>query len=83
MYPHYLLPVLVEAPGDYLTRRGDLVRVSAVVGPGVFAARVLGEYGDGVRESWRTSGRVFYGVESPNDIVASALPVGPGPARVG
>lgn len=74
MYPHYLLPVLVEAPGPYLTRGGDIVRVKAVVGPGVFTAWARGEYEDGTPEAWRTSGRIFQNIESPNDIVASLLP---------
>lgn len=73
MYPHCLLPVLVERPGLYLTRGGDRVRVTAVVGPGVFTAWARGEYEDGTPEAWRTSGRIFRGIESPNDIVASSL----------
>lgn len=73
MYPHYLLPVIVERPGEYLTRAGDLVRVTAVVGRGVFTAWVRGEYEDGTREAWRTSGRIFENVESSNDIVASNI----------
>jgi hypothetical protein len=71
-YPHYLLPVLVEKPGDYLTRSGETVHVKEVVGRGIFTARVFGQYADETREEWRTSGRIFQDTLSPHDIVAPA-----------
>jgi len=62
------LPVVVDAPGLYLTRIGEQVRVDRASNRHDFAC--LGEYQCGTLERWHKSGRLFVGLECNNDIVA-------------
>lgn len=66
---HYTLPVVVDAPGAYVTRGGEPVTVTRVVGN-----RVYGSYDrHGIAERWSArGGRVLPFTESRNDIVGKA-----------
>lgn len=65
-----VLPVVVDAPGEYLTRGGERVRVTEVSTKPAFACR--GEYPNGTRDAWHRSGRLYFGTLSLNDLVAKA-----------
>lgn len=70
--PLVSLPVIIDEPGEYVTRCGDVVTVTLV------SARhdlnCHGFYNDGhINESWHKSGRLYTTTESFNDIVSKAL----------
>lgn len=66
-----LMPRVIDAPGAYLTRSGEVVEVKTV--GSLYRHDSLGRYSNGVAESWHVSGRVFFGLtESQNDIVSKA-----------
>jgi len=60
-----LLPVIVDAPGLYMTREGLQVEVTTIT-----PYRARGIYPNGVCESWHKSGRIYCGQETINDIVS-------------
>lgn len=64
------LPVIVHAPGQYITRQGEIVSVLVVSTAHNFGCR--GHYPDGTREGWHKSGRLYHSIESQNDIVGPA-----------
>lgn len=68
--PLVVLPVIVAEPGNYVTRCGETVSVSAVSWRNDFGC--TGLYSNGVRERWHRSGRIFAGQETANDIVRPA-----------
>lgn len=72
----YVLPTIIDGPGEYVTRGGETVTVESVVGPGIITARAYGSYSCGIRESWYANGRVLPFSASLNDIVAKSLPEG-------
>lgn len=63
-------PTIIDEPGQYVTRGGEVVTVHAVAGRGTFPC--TGQYPTGQRECWHKSGRLFFGQESSNDIVRKA-----------
>lgn len=65
------LPTIIDAPGKYRTRCGEVVEVTVISPYGSSTApRCIGLYSDGeTLETWRTCGRVFAGQESQNDII--------------
>jgi hypothetical protein len=66
--PLVLLPVVVTAPGRYLTRCGEQVLVRRASSRHDFGC--AGEYACGTREAWHRSGRLYAGIVSRNDIVS-------------
>ena len=63
-----VLPSVVDAPGRYLTRAGEVVSVEKITrGRGGFNCE--GHYASGQAERWHRSGRLYFGVLSDNDIV--------------
>lgn len=68
--PLVCLPVVIERPGNYITRCGEVVTVGAVSSRNDFGCSGL--YSDGVRERWHRSGRVFASCETANDVVRIA-----------
>jgi len=68
--PFVSFPVVILAPGRYLTRCGETVTVDAVSSRHDFAC--VGAYDNGVRERWHKSGRLFAGRETANDIIRMA-----------
>lgn len=66
--PLITLPALIEAPGEYLTRDGELVvieKVSSKLGD-----TCAGYYkASGIPERWHKTGRILASSETPNDIV--------------
>jgi hypothetical protein len=72
---HLLLPVVVDAPGQYVTRGGDVVTIERITshrGWG-YKNRAEGQYSNGVAECWSArGGRVLPWYLSQNDIVAKA-----------
>lgn len=68
-----VLPVIVTAPGLYVTREGLVVQVD-VAGGKAAAFDCTGAYPNGVREHWHRSGRLYFGQPSCNDIVRAAHP---------
>lgn len=71
-YPYFLplLPVVITVSGNYLTRSGETVVVTAA--SDAHDLGCLGAYANGVRESWHRSGRILPGSETVNDIVSLA-----------
>jgi hypothetical protein len=70
---HLGLPIVVDAPGSYLTRGGDVVTVEIISTSGGYGYqnRADGHYSTGVRETWSCrGGRVLPYSLSQNDIVA-------------
>jgi len=68
--PLVTLPVLIDAPGDYLTRSGERVTIRRPSWRNEFGC--IGQYANGTAESWHRSGRLFAGQQSDNDITAKA-----------
>ena len=64
------LPTVIDAPGYYLTRGGETVHIPSVSTKHDFNNH--GIYSNGVSEAWHKSGRLYFGQESKNDIVAKA-----------
>jgi len=67
--PINLLPVVITAPGQYETRRGEIVTVDTTAGKGAHRRNWHGRYENGVAESWHSSGRLYAGQTCANDIV--------------
>lgn len=65
--PLVSLPILISAPGLYVTRDGKVVSVSAVSDRHDFGC--VGTYNNGTRESWHRSGRILATSETANDII--------------
>jgi hypothetical protein len=61
------LPVIINGPGRYITRGGELVKVEVASWRNDFGC--TGSYLNMVPEKWHRSGRIFAGMESKNDIV--------------
>lgn len=63
-----VLPTIVDAPGRYLTRAGEVVSVERLTrGFGGFGCE--GHYPSGQAERWHRSGRLYFGALSDNDVV--------------
>ncbi|WP_432263472.1 hypothetical protein [Cupriavidus sp. TMH.W2] len=64
-------PDIITAPGNYVTRSGELVTITVVSWRQDHGC--IGTYGDGkIVDKWHKSGRIFAGAESGNDIVRAA-----------
>lgn len=68
--PFVSLPVVILEPGRYVTRCGEVVTVEQASTQHKFAC--VGTYGNGVRERWHKTGRLYFDFESPNDILHAA-----------
>jgi len=78
---HFTLPLIVDGPGTYVTRGGDLVTVEAISTHRSYGYqnRADGHYSNGIRETWSCrGGRVLPYGESCNDIVSKAAAGAPG-----
>ena len=64
----FLMPPIITAPGQYRTRRGELVTITEVAKGHMFACR--GTYPCGTVDHWHKSGRLYAGRESINDIIS-------------
>jgi hypothetical protein len=62
------LPVVIDGPGQYLTRAGELARITDATSKHRFACQ--GTYPCGTPENWHRSGRLYFGIHSDNDIVS-------------
>lgn len=65
------LPRIIDAPGKYRTRGGDVVEVFHIAerrDPSGWH-RAWGEYDDGVKECWEISGLILPTLETDNDII--------------
>jgi hypothetical protein len=68
MWPLVTLPVVIDGPGYYVTRSGEVVTVAK---PSLkHAFDCIGAYGNDVAESWHKSGRLLASRETANDVVA-------------
>lgn len=67
-----LLPTIITAPGEYLTRGGDKVTVYTTAANTASTFKCYGHYPDGRVETWHKSGRIYFGQECANDIVKPA-----------
>lgn len=63
-------PDIITGPGQYVTRSGETVTITAASTRQDF--RCVGHYSNGIREGWHKSGRLYFGMESANDIVRAA-----------
>jgi hypothetical protein len=61
------LPRIIEAPGLYRTRAGELVTIEAASSRHRFECR--GTYQGGMAEAWHPSGRLYASTETANDII--------------
>lgn len=68
--PLVTLPVIIDEPGEYRTRKGEVVSVSIV--STVHDFECVGKYSSIIREGWHKSGRLYANWQSKNDIVAKA-----------
>ena len=64
------LPIVIDGPGRYVTRGGEIVTIETVGRNHAF--NCYGAYANGVRDSWHRSGRLFASITSSNDIVGAA-----------
>lgn len=62
------LPVIIDEPGQYVTRCGATVTIASVAAKAA-AFGCSGTYSSGVNDRWHCSGRLYFGQECPNDIV--------------
>jgi hypothetical protein len=70
---HWLLPRVVDGPGSYLTRGGEVVTVERITNGFGYNNRAEGHYSNGIAEAWSCrGGRVLPFSLSQNDIVARA-----------
>lgn len=72
---HFLLPIVVDGPGTYITRGGDTVTIDRVTTSRGFGYNncAEGRYSNGIVESWSArGGRVLPYFLSQNDIVGKA-----------
>lgn len=65
--PLVTLPVIIDEPGQYRTRRGEVVKINKVSKRHDLGCQGL--YPEGTLEHWHKSGRIFAGRDSWNDIV--------------
>jgi hypothetical protein len=66
--PLVVLPIIIDAPGRYVTRAGDIVTIEHIAAGFRFVCS--GRYDRcGTHERWHRSGRVLATSETPNDIV--------------
>jgi hypothetical protein len=63
-------PDVITSPGQYITRGGETVTVTAASWRHDFGC--VGTYADGTAERWHKSGRTSASRESRNDIVKAA-----------
>ena len=61
-------PVVIDGPGHYVTRSGEVVTVTKSSRKHDFGC--VGAYGNDVAESWHKSGRILASRETANDVVA-------------
>lgn len=62
------LPTVIDGPGEYLTRSGEVVTIHTATPNHTFGC--VGTYSDGVIDGWHKSGRVFAMRETINDIIS-------------
>lgn len=65
--PLVLASIVIVTPGEYVTRCGETVNVTAASTRHDHGC--VGQYPNGVREAWHRSGRIFASMETQNDIV--------------
>lgn len=64
------LPVVIDAPGFYVTRGGEIVEIYQASPKHDFRCR--GKYAQGFVDGWHKSGRLYFSLHSTNDIVRKA-----------
>lgn len=64
-------PVIIDTPGEYLTRGGETVIIDTVSARHDLGCK--GTYADGVTDGWHKSGRLYADSECINDIVRANL----------
>jgi hypothetical protein len=62
------LPIVITEPGEYLTRGGETVTITKTSARNDHGC--AGKYETGTPENWHRSGRIYFGMESQNDIVS-------------
>jgi hypothetical protein len=62
-----MLPVIIDAPGQYITRGGETVTIYMATDKNSFACS--GFYSNEIGDSWHKSGRLYFHEQSANDIV--------------
>lgn len=60
-------PTVIRQPGKYITRKGEVVTITAVSGRHDFGC--VGSYPNGVSEGWHRCGRIFATSLTENDII--------------
>ncbi len=63
------LPVIITAPGKYLTRCGEIVEITNTDARGQLGC--AGTYPCGLKDRWNKSGRLYYSTLSSNDIISN------------
>ena len=63
-------PVIITAPGRYLTRSGQTIEVTKSSDWHDFGCK--GQYPCGMNDRWHKSGRLYAAMDSHNDIVSRA-----------
>ncbi len=70
--PLVSLACVIDAPGNYLTRSGEVVSITQVSQKYAHDFGNVGTYSGGIVDQWHRSGRIFAGTETQNDIVGKA-----------
>lgn len=65
--PLVTLPLVIDSPGEYLTRCGEIVLIDLVSTKHNFGC--VGVYASGLLDRWHKSGRLYFDARSDNDIV--------------
>lgn len=66
--PLVVLPTVIDGPGSYFTRRGEVVDIACASRWHDFGC--VGTYSCGTTERWHKSGRLFASKTTLNDVVA-------------
>jgi hypothetical protein len=64
------LNTVITSPGQYLTRGGETVTINKATTDHKFGCH--GAYASGALDCWHRSGRLYFTLESPNDIISAA-----------
>lgn len=68
------LPVIIDEPGAYVTRKGECVTVDFIGRVSTeHAFSCFGNYSGGVCETWHKSGRLHASTETENDIIRKVV----------
>lgn len=66
---HVVLPTIIDEPGRYLTRNGEIVVIAKIDRSYGASYAAHGSYPNKVEDRWDVSGRLYPSMLSNNDII--------------